>query len=74
VILEHEGQTLSLYIHMKQNGITVELGDTVRQGDLLGYWGRVDLAGEFPERAGQARRGRAEGVTCTAGVCRQPAP
>ncbi len=101
VILEHEDGTLSLYIHMMQNGITVELGDTVRQGDLLGYVGmsgtsfshlhfQVCLRGgmcswktgewtlpvSFRNVQGELDEagGLAEGVTYTAGVCRQPGP
>jgi murein DD-endopeptidase MepM/ murein hydrolase activator NlpD len=40
VILRHSDQALSLYIHMRQNGVAVELGDYVSQGGLLGWSGR----------------------------------
>ena len=39
VCLRHTDETLSLYIHMKQNGIDVELGDYVQKGGHLGWSG-----------------------------------
>jgi murein DD-endopeptidase MepM/ murein hydrolase activator NlpD len=40
VILRHDDSTLSLYIHMRQQGVLPELGDYVPQGGLLGWSGR----------------------------------
>jgi murein DD-endopeptidase MepM/ murein hydrolase activator NlpD len=40
VILRHSDSTLSLYIHMRQQGVLPELGDYVPQGGLLGWSGR----------------------------------
>lgn len=39
VSLRHADETISLYIHMKQDGVLVELGDTVPRGGLLGWSG-----------------------------------
>jgi len=39
VSLRHEDETISLYMHMKQDGIIVEMGDWVPKGGLLGYSG-----------------------------------
>lgn len=39
VCLRHEDETLSLYIHMKFNGVDVEMGDFVPRGGLLGWIG-----------------------------------
>jgi len=39
VILRHSDDTLSLYIHMRHQGVLVNLGDFVSQGDLLGWSG-----------------------------------
>jgi murein DD-endopeptidase MepM/ murein hydrolase activator NlpD len=39
VILRHDDATLSLYIHMRQNGVLVEMGDYVSRGGLLGWSG-----------------------------------
>jgi murein DD-endopeptidase MepM/ murein hydrolase activator NlpD len=39
VILRHSDATLSLYIHMRQDGVLVEMGDYVPQGGLLGWSG-----------------------------------
>ncbi len=39
VILRHSDDTLSLYIHMRQDGVLPELGDYVPRGGLLGWSG-----------------------------------
>lgn len=39
VSLRHDDETISLYIHMRQNGVLVELGDSVPRGGLLGWGG-----------------------------------
>jgi hypothetical protein len=39
VSLRHEDETTSLYLHMKQNGVLVEMGDWVPKGGLLGHSG-----------------------------------
>jgi len=39
VILRHADDTLGVYIHMRQNGVLVEMGDFVPQGGLLGWSG-----------------------------------
>ena len=39
VILRHSDATLSLYIHMRNQGVLVEMGDYVPQGGLLGWSG-----------------------------------
>lgn len=39
VSLRHDDDTISLYIHMRQNGVLVEMGEFVPQGGLLGLSG-----------------------------------
>ena len=39
VILRHDDATLSLYIHMRQDGVLPELGDYIPSGGLLGWSG-----------------------------------
>ena len=39
VSLRHDDETISLYLHMKQNGVLVEMGDYVPRGGLLGWSG-----------------------------------
>ena len=39
VCLRHDDETLSLYIHMMQNGVDVQMGDFVEKGALLGWIG-----------------------------------
>ena len=39
VSLRHEDETISLYLHMEQDGVVVEMGDWVPRGGLLGYSG-----------------------------------
>ncbi|SHH98370.1 M23 family metallopeptidase [Marivita hallyeonensis] len=41
VIVAHGDRTLAQYFHLRQNGIAVQLGDTVRRGQLLGYSGNT---------------------------------
>lgn len=39
VILEHEGGLRSLYWHLMKHSVTVQIGDEVRCGDVLGLVG-----------------------------------
>ena len=39
VSLRHDDDTISLYIHMRQDGVLVEMGDSVPRGGLLGWSG-----------------------------------
>lgn len=39
VSLRHDDQTISIYMHFKQNGVSVEMGDYVPKGGLLGWSG-----------------------------------
>lgn len=39
VSLRHDDETISLYIHMRQDGVLVEMGDYVPKGGLLGWSG-----------------------------------
>jgi len=43
--VDHGDGTVGLYYHSPQNGIYVELGDTVKQGQVLGEAGLSGLAG-----------------------------
>ena len=39
VIIEHDDKTLGRYFHLKQNSVSVKLGDEVKSGDLLALSG-----------------------------------
>lgn len=43
--IDHHDGTFGLYYHSPQDGIDVEVGDEVQQGDVLGVVGRSGLAG-----------------------------
>lgn len=45
VLIDHGDDTFAYYLHSPKEGITVELGDKVKQGDILGITGRSGLAG-----------------------------
>ncbi len=45
VIVDHRDGTYGLYYHSPEDGIDVEEGDKVEQGDVLGVTGRSGLAG-----------------------------
>lgn len=45
VLVNHGDNTSAYYLHSPENGIFVNVGDTVNQGDLLGEVGRSGLAG-----------------------------
>lgn len=45
VIVDHGDGTSALYYHSPKDGIEVEVGDEVAQGDVLGVSGRSGLAG-----------------------------
>lgn len=45
VIIDHGDGTSALYLHSPENGIFVNVGDQVVQGDTLGIVGRSGLAG-----------------------------
>lgn len=39
VIIRHDDGTYAWYLHLRQGGTTVEIGETVAAGDLIGYSG-----------------------------------
>jgi len=45
VIIDHGDDTYGMYLHSPKNGIHVEVGDEVKQGDVLGVSGNSGLAG-----------------------------
>lgn len=45
VVIDHHDGTFGLYYHSPMNGIGVDVGDQVEQGDVLGETGRSGLAG-----------------------------
>ena len=45
LIIDHKDNTYSIYLHSPKNGIEVNIGDNIKQGDLLGKTGRSGLAG-----------------------------
>ena len=44
ITIEHSDGTLATYSHLKQNGILVKVGESVRKGELLGYSGKTGYA------------------------------
>jgi murein DD-endopeptidase MepM/ murein hydrolase activator NlpD len=47
VIIKHDDGSQALYGHLKQNGALVQVGDTVRQGQLIAYSGSTGYSA-FP--------------------------
>lgn len=41
VQIKHEDLTIGRYVHLNTNGVAVELGDTVQEGQLIGYSGNT---------------------------------
>jgi len=44
VIIEHQNGYKTLYAHMEYNSITVNVGDIVKQGQVIGYMGKTGTA------------------------------
>lgn len=51
----HDDGTEALYGHLQENGVTVEAGDRVQAGDLIGYSGNSSTGG-FPHLHFEVRR------------------
>ena len=47
VVIKHEDGSQALYGHLKQNGALVNVGDTIRQGQLIAYSGSTGYSA-FP--------------------------
>jgi len=45
VVVDHGDDTFAEYMHLKYEGAIVKKGDTVKQGDPIGYSGQTGLAG-----------------------------
>lgn len=43
IAIAHEDGTFSFYLHLTNNGVTVELGEEVDQGDVIGYSGDTGM-------------------------------
>jgi len=41
IIIEHDDDTLGKYVHLKQYGAVVRVGETVQRGQLIGYSGNT---------------------------------
>ena len=48
VLIEHDDGTVAFYAHLKQNGIVVEVGDRVKQGQLIAESGNSGFTGYRP--------------------------
>lgn len=48
VSLRHEDETISLYLHLRYQGVVPEMGDSVPMGGLLGYSGNTGDSSGFP--------------------------
>ncbi|MBO9573885.1 MAG: M23 family metallopeptidase [Chitinophagaceae bacterium] len=47
IIIRHEDGSSAYYWHLKQNGVVVNVGDTVKQGQTIGYSGNTGYSA-FP--------------------------
>ena len=45
VVVDHGDSTFAEYMHLTRDGAAVDVGDEVKQGDLIGYSGATGLAG-----------------------------
>ncbi len=41
ITIKHNDGTYGKYVHLKQNGVEVQVGDIVQRGDFLGYSGHT---------------------------------
>ena len=48
VALRHDDETISLYLHLRYQGVVPEMGDSVPMGGLLGYSGNTGDSSGFP--------------------------
>ena len=48
ITIQHEDGTVALYSHLTRNGVLVNVGDTVEQGDLIGFSGNTGNTGGLP--------------------------
>jgi len=46
IFIRHDDGTVAFYAHLTRDGAVVEVGDTVEQGDLIGYSGSSGRTGE----------------------------
>jgi murein DD-endopeptidase MepM/ murein hydrolase activator NlpD len=44
VIIEHQDGTVGIYVHMPQNGVSVDVGDRVRRGDPIAVVGNTGFS------------------------------
>jgi len=48
VSLRHDDETISIYVHLRHDGVAVDLGDWVPRGALLGWSGTTGSPGGVP--------------------------
>lgn len=48
IMLKHEDNIFSLYSHLEKHMATCKSGDTVKQGEIISYTGKVGWIGLFP--------------------------
>jgi murein DD-endopeptidase MepM/ murein hydrolase activator NlpD len=44
ILLQHEDGTFGNYVHLRQNGVLVKIGDRVRAGDRIGFSGNTGVS------------------------------
>jgi murein DD-endopeptidase MepM/ murein hydrolase activator NlpD len=44
VLVYHNDGTMANYVHFRQNGVVVKLGDNIKQGDVIGYSGNTGFS------------------------------
>jgi murein DD-endopeptidase MepM/ murein hydrolase activator NlpD len=44
ILVQHDDGTFGNYVHLKQNGVLVKIGDTVRAGGKIGYSGNTGVS------------------------------
>ena len=48
IAIKHSDGTIAVYIHMTTNGVHVEVGDEVKQGNVIGIAGNSGYTGGYP--------------------------
>lgn len=48
VVIEHGDKTVALYSHLTRNGVLVNVGDQINQGELIGLSGNTGNTGGLP--------------------------
>lgn len=48
IAIKHDDETIAVYLHLNTNGVLVEIGDEVKQGDIIGISGSSGYTEYYP--------------------------